>query len=1278
VVALLHWLRGHVTDEERSAVLASTSTSFDVSVAEIWGALCWGGRLLLAENALSLAEMGDAGVVLATMVPTAAAELLRTGAVPPSVRAFNLAGEALPESLARGLYDLGTVETVRNLYGPTEDTTYSTWSLVPRGAERVVIGRPVANSRAYVLDAALAPVPAGIPGELYLAGDGTARGYAARPDLTAERFLPDPFGPPGSRMYRVMDRARWTDAGELVYLGRTDTQVKVRGFRIELGEIESALLAHPGVRAAVALAREDAPGERRLVAYVVPEGAAPDADALRAHLRERLPAYMVPAAFVVLEALPLTPSGKLDRRALPAPDFAAGERYAAPATPTEEVLAGIWAEILRADRVGVRETFFELGGHSLLAIRVVSRVRDALGVELPLRALFEAPTVAELSARVEALRRAELPVLPPVVPVERGGPLPLSFAQERLWFLDRLEPGSAFYNIPAALRLGGALDLPALESALGEVVRRHEALRTVFAEVDGAPAQAVVPFGGFALPTEDLSQLGDGEREAEAGRRAAADAARPFDLAAGPLFRATLLRLADDDHVLLLCLHHAVGDAWSLDVLFRELSTLYGAFREGGESPLPALPVQYGDFAVWQREQLRGEALERQLAWWRERMAGAPALLELPTDRPRPPVQTYRGATERVELSAELLAGLQALARGEGATLFMTLLAAWQALLARYAATDDVVVGSPIAGRTRRETEGLIGFFLNTLVLRTDLSGDPTFREALRRVREATLGAYEHQEVPFERLVEELQPERSLSHAPLFQVMLVLQEPERSGGGFAGLELSRVGSASGTAKFDLTLALARHPGGLAGTLEYATDLFDRATARRMIAHLGRVLERATSDPDARLAGLDLLDGAERAQVIDEWNRTEADFPADRCIHHLFEEQAERTPDAVAVVSAEGPLTYRELDRRAGLLARHLASLGVGPDARVALCLERGPGTMAALLAILKAGGACVPLDPSYPSERLAHMLEDSAARVLVTQRSLVDGLPADGLRVVLLDTDDADALSHSRTHALSHSPSPDNLAYVVFTSGSTGRPKGVAMPHRPLVNLLEWQRRDWRAPEAATTLQFAPASFDVSFQEIFSCWASGGRVVLIADELRYDPAGLLEVVEREGVERLFMPSVALQHLAEAAEARGLVPSRLREVVTAGEQLRVTGPLRRWLAAVGAPLHNQYGPSETHVATALALEGDPAAWPLLPAIGAPVANARCYVLDGGLRPAPVARAWRAATWGGRTSRPSASSPTRSRRSRARASTAPATARAGWRTATSSSWAAPTSR
>ncbi len=1231
VAVLLHWLRETIADAERAAALFATSISFDVSVAELFGTLCWGGTLHLAENALSLAEMGDAGIVHAGMVPTAAAELLRAGAIPASVRTLSLAGEALPAALARGLYALDGVDRVLNLYGPTEDTTFSTCCLVPRGAERVTVGGPVANTRAYVLDARLRPVPVGVPGELYLAGDGTARGYAGRPELTAGTFLPDPFGPAGSRMYRVRDRVRWTAGGELEYLGRTDTQVKVRGFRIELGEVESALLAHPAVRSAVAVVREDAPGEPRLVAYVAPAGAAPDAAGLRAHLRERLPEYMVPAAIVALEALPLTPGGKLDRGALPAPERAAdGERRVAPRTPAEEVLAGIWAEILRLEPVGVTASFFELGGHSLLAIRVVSRVREALGVELPLRAIFEAPTVAELAARVEALRRAGLPLPPPVVPVERAGPLPLSFAQERLWFLDRLEPGSAFYNVPAALRLGGALDARALERALGEIVRRHEALRTVFAEADGAPVQRVAPFGGFVLPVADLAMLDEAEREREAGRRAAADAARPFDLAAGPLFRAGLLRLGGEDHVLLLCMHHVVGDAWSLDVLFRELAALYGAYVGGEPSPLPEPPVQYGDFAVWQREQLRGEGLERQLAWWRERLAGAPALLELPTDHPRPAVQTYRGSYERMELPAGLLARLTALGRGEGATLFMTLLGAWQVLLSRYGGGDDVVVGSPIAGRTRREVEELIGLFLNTLVLRTELSGGPTFREALRRVREATLGAYEHRDVPFERLVEALQPERSLSHAPLFQVMFVLQQPGRAGGGLPGLELRRLDAGGGTSKFDLTLALAAHPGvGIAGTLEYSTDLFERGTVRRMLAHFGRVLEQAAADPDVRVAGLELAGAEERRRVLEEWNRTEAEYPAGLCIHQLFEAQAERTPDAPAVTSGGESLTYRELDAWAARLARRLAGLGVRPDARVALCLERGPAAMAAVLGILKAGGACVPLDPSYPPGRLAYMLADSGARVLLADGAAGDKLAGFDGEVVALnrspdrrDTPSGPSPSHSRTPALPHSLSPDSLAYVVYTSGSTGTPKGVAMPHRPLVNLIAWQLRDWRSPAAAATLQFAPVSFDVSFQEMFSCWAAGGRLVLIGEELRYDPARLLETLEHEGVERLFMPAVALQHLAEAADVRGAVPSRLREVATAGEQLRVTEPLRRWMGALGAPLHNQYGPSETHVVTALALAGDPAGWPLLPPIGAPVANARCYVLDGAPGPVPA--------------------------------------------------------
>ncbi|MBV9107973.1 MAG: AMP-binding protein, partial [Gemmatimonadetes bacterium] len=742
-------------------------------------------------------------------------------------------------------------------------------------------------------------------------------------------------------------------------------------------------------------------------------------------------------------ALPLTPNGKLDRKALPAPEYAAGaDRYVAPRTPVEEVLAGIWAEVLRLERVGVEESFFELGGHSLLATRVVSRVREVLAVELPLRALFEGPTVAEVARRVEEERRRELPVLPPVVPVERAGALPLSFAQERLWFIDRLEPGSAVYNLPAAVRLTGALDERVLERALGEIVRRHEALRTVFTEVAGSAAQMVAPFGGFALPVEDLSELSEADRGAALRRRTGAEARRSFDLSAGPLFRAALLRLGEEEHVLLLSMHHIVSDGWSMGVVFRELSALYAAYLEGRESPLPELPVQYADYAVWQREQLAGEALDRQLAYWRERLAGAPELLELPTDRPRPPVRTYRGASVPVELPLDLLERLQALGRSEGATLYMMLLGAFQVLLSKYGGSEDVVVGSPIAGRTRGEVEELIGFFVNTLVLRTDLSGDPGFRETLRRVREATLGAYAHQELPFEKLVAELQPERSLSHSPLFQVMFTLQNAGGAGGALPGLSVSGVGAEPASARFDLSLELAPTPQGLRGALNYSTDLFERGTVLRMAGHLARVLEQVVADADVRLSQLELIDEAERALVLEEWNRTDAEYPAGTCIHELFEAQASRTPGAVAVRFEEESLTYAELNARANRLAHHLVRLGVGPEVRVGVLMERSLEMVVSLLAVLKAGGGYVPLDPGLPAERLAYMLDDSAVPVLLTQERLRAVLPArDGVRVVSVDGAWREIAAESAENPESGA-GPDSLAYVIYTSGSTGRPKG--------------------------------------------------------------------------------------------------------------------------------------------------------------------------------------------------------------------------------------------
>jgi amino acid adenylation domain-containing protein len=1205
-VVLLAWASGAYTDEELSGVLASTSISFDLSVYELFLPLVRGGCVVMVENALALARSAAAGEVrLINTVPSAIAALLKDGAIPPGVTTVNLAGEPLRAKLVDALYAHGGIERVYDLYGPSEDTTYSTFTLRRAGGP-ASIGTPISNTQAYVLDAGLRPLPVGVPGELYLGGKGVTRGYLGRPGLTAERYVPDPFGAgPGARIYRTGDRIRWKADGTLEYLGRLDQQVKVRGFRIEPGEIEAVLRRHEGVADCVVVAREDAPGEKRLAAYVVGDV---ETDALRAHVRRSLPEYMVPSAFVFLDALPLTPNGKVDRKALPAPELASAEgRYVAPRTLVEEVLAEIWAEVLRVERVGVEESFFELGGHSLLATRVVSRVRELFGVELPLRALFDGPTVAELAVRVEEMRRAGLPVLPPVVRVDRDRPLPLSFAQERLWFLDRLEPGSAAYNIPAALRLAGALDERALERALGEIVRRHEALRTVFAEADGSPVQVIAPFGGFVLSVEELSGLGEADREAAVRRRAGEEARRAFDLSAGPLFRAALLRLGEEDHVLLLSMHHIVSDGWSMGVLFRELSALYAAYREGGESPLAELAVQYADYAVWQREQLTGEALDRQLSYWRERLAGAPEMLELPTDRPRPPVRTYRGAMVPVDFSSELLERLQALGRSEGATLYMVMLGAFQLLLSKYSGSDDVVVGSPIAGRTRREVEELIGFFANTLVLRTDLAGDPTFRELLGRVREGTLGAYEHQEVPFERLVAELQPERSLSHSPLFQVLFTLQNAEGRGDALAGLGVSGVGAELESAKFDLSLTLAATAQGLRGALSYSTDLFERGTALRMPGHLARVLEQVAADVDVRLSRLELLGEAERALVLEEWNRTDAAYPR-RCIHELVEAQAGRRPDAVAVVDEGEMLTYGELDRRANRLAHRLIALGVRAEDRVALFLEAGIHGITGLLGIQKAGAAYVPLDVAAPDERTAFIVHESGARVVVTKAEHAARPWAMGRGVVEMD----EAAGFA---GFPHAPpaprvGPENLAYVLYTSGSTGRPKGVLVEHGSVCNVAAAFARVYRMEPEHRQLLLAPLHFDSSVAEMFATLVSGAALHVPRRDALLPGDEQVEQLRSERITHAkFTPS------ALAALPYADLPDL--EVVAAGGEACTAELVARWRP--GRRFVHTYGPTEATVRAACHECGDE---PGRPPLGRPIANERLYVLDRALRPLPA--------------------------------------------------------
>jgi amino acid adenylation domain-containing protein len=1170
--------------------------------------------------------MREAGVTVAHLTP-AMGQLLADaseGERIDSLRRAFFVGDVLRRADVQRLVDLAPSLTVVNYYGSTETQRAVSYHVVDPAAEQkeiIPLGRGIPGVQLLVCNAAGELAGVGEVGEIWLRSPHLAAGYLGDAALSESRFVVSPWtAGERDRLYRTGDLGRYRPDGEVEPMGRADQQVKVRGFRVELGEVESALAAHPAIREAAVITRETEGGDRRLVAYWVPADDAARAESaeLRTHLKALLPEYMVPSAYVRLDRLPLTANGKLDRRALPEPEVVASEsRPAAPRTPTEEILAQLWAEVLRTESVGVDDDFFALGGHSLLATRLLARVQNALGVVVPLRALFEGPTVAELAGRVEEVRRAGLPALPPVVPVDRDRPLPLSFAQERLWFLDQLERGSASYNLPAALRLAGALDEAALERALGEIVRRHEVLRTVFHEVDGGAVQVVAPFAGFALPVDDLSGLSETAREAEVRRRAREDAARPFDLAEGPLFRAALLRLADEEHVLLVCLHHIVFDGWSSGVLFRELGALYAAFARGEPAPLPPLPVQYADFAVWQREQLAGEALDRQLAYWKARLAGAPALLELPTDRPRPAVQSHQGARETFDLPRALLDRLQALGRSEGATLYMVMLSAFQLLLSRYSGSEDVVVGSPIAGRTRKEVEELIGFFANTLVLRTDLSGDPSFRELLGRVREGTLGAYEHQEVPFERLVAELQPKRSMGHSPLFQVMFALQNADRSGFGVEGLRMEGVGAELETTKFDLGLTAVPHDGGVHGTLEYSTALFDRATVRRMLGHLERVLEQVAADADVRLSCLVLAGPEERARVVVEWNRTERPYPRGVCIHELFDAQVRERPDAVALVWGEESLTYRELDARANQLANHLVRLGVGPDVRVGVLLERSAELIVSILAVLKAGGAYVPLDPGYPAERLRLMLSDSSVRVLLSRSELAEVVEAHDLAVVHLDQA-AGALASESTEAPRSGATPENLAYIVYTSGSTGKPKGVMVAHRHVVQLV--CETDYvRFGPGDRVAQASNASFDALTFEAWGALMNGATLVGIPRDVLLSPSALREMLREERITTLYQTTALLNQLSREQPD---VFAPLRDVLFGG-QAADADSVRRLLKAGGPErLLHMYGPTETTAWCSWEKVEQVAEDALTVSVGRATGNQRIYLLDSVLNPVPV--------------------------------------------------------
>jgi amino acid adenylation domain-containing protein len=1131
-----------------------------------------------------------------------------------------IGAEAVSEQLWDRLRSVDEVEGF-NFYGPTECTVDSLMAQVSH-SPRPVIGRPITNARIYVLDARLQPVPPGVAGELYVAGAGLARGYLRQPGLTAQRFVADPFGPPGTRMYRTGDLVRWGADGNVEFIGRVDDQVKIRGFRIEPGEIETALTAHPQARQTVVIAREDQPGDKRLVAYIVPAaGNTPLPEALRAYLRTRLPDYMVPAAFVALDALPLTPNGKLDRTALPAPQYGSTGGGRGPRTPQQQLLCEVFAEVLGLPTVGVEDDFFEMGGHSLLATRVVSRVRAVLGAELAVRTLFEAPTAAGLAARLDDSGQARLAL----TAGQRPDVLPLSFGQRRVWFLQQLEGPSATYNVPVALRLSGDVNRSALQAALRDVVTRHEVLRTVFPPVDGVPYQHVLDVDAACpqLVVTDTSEIELSEMLDRAAQYR-------FDLAVEPSMRATLFVLAPEEQVLLITLHHIAADGWSVNVLLADLTTAYAVRRQGQEPGWAPLPVQYADYTLWQHQLLGDQddpdsLFAAQVNYWTHTLAGLPEQLHLPTDRPRPPVASYRGDYLTVNIDAGLHQALRDLARRSGASLFMVLQAALAALLTRLGAGEDIPIGSPIAGRTDHALDDLVGFFVNTLVLRTNTSANPTFHQLVSQVRDTALAAYAHQDVPFEYLVEVLNPTRSLAHHPLFQVALALQNTPRGDFQLPGLDTSLMLVSTGTAKFDLFFNLWEHygpdgtPHGLHGTIEYASDLFDRPTIETFLTRWIRLLEAVAADPDTPVSAIDLLTADERHQLLVDYNNTTTPIPV-ACLPGLFEAQVSATPEAVAVVCGDTTLTYHQLNTRANHLARALITLGVGPEQIVALALPRSANMIAAMLAVLKAGAAYLPLDPEHPRERITFMLTDAAPAALVTTTQTDNGLPATDLTVRLLidhphtvtlldDCGDTDPTDTDRTIPLT----PAHPAYVIYTSGSTGIPKGVVISHQSLRNFLATMQERFSLRPPDRLLAVTTATFDIAVLEIFLPLLSGACVVVAPKETIQNPSATLNLITEAGITvmqatpSLWQPLVAHD------------PQRLRglQMLVGGEAL--PGGLAEVMQELAATATNLYGPTETTIwSTAANLQGETAT----PPIGRPLANTRVYVLDAGLQPVPV--------------------------------------------------------
>lgn len=1173
-VSRLVFNTNYISLKSTDRVAQLSNIAFDAATFEIWGALLHGARLIGVSRDIALSPLRFSAYIrerkISVMFLTTALFNQIVREYPDAfctLRYLLFGGETVNPKWVKIVCENGSPKNLLHVYGPTECTTFSTWypiREVSENAATVPIGRPISNTQVHILDKDLVPLPLGIPGEMYIGGPGVAMGYLNRPDLTREKFIPDPFSKEsGARLYRTGDFALFLPDGNIKFIGRMDNQVKIRGFRIELCEIETTLSQCPDVDQVTTVIREDRPGDKKLVAYIIPASGCRRSEVeLRKYLGERLPTFMIPSSFVFMDAFPLTPNGKVDRNALPVPEISgAGDQ---PRTSMERILSEIWGRVLGIKYVGINDNFFEMGGHSLLAVEVISRVREQLNLEIPVSRFFNNPTISGLATLMEKHSCNQIHAA--IQPIPRDRTFLLSYPQQQMWFLCRLYPDDPVYNETCSFRLG-KIDQNILEKSLTEIVRRYEILRTTFEIKRSSIIQVIHEPMPFPLRKIDLRDIPGGRREMEALRLAEEELKKPFDLSTGPLLRGTLIRLHDHDFRLFIAIHHIVTDGVSMyDVFFPELEVIYAAFSSGLPSPLPESTVQYADFSAWQREQLNKETLAPHLEYWEKQLVDLP-VLKLPTDRQYSAEMTFRGDRECLSLGRELTDALKSFSRERGTTLFTTLSAVFHALLHRYTGQEDLVTGTFTAGRDRHEIQGCMGDFLNTLVIRVDLSGNPTVIELLDRVRKTIADALDHQDLPFDVLVASLQPKREAGRNPLFQVAFVLEPPlpKRE----TAWSLSQLDIHSGTSKFDLTLELEDCPEGIIGRCEYSTDLFDASTIKRMIGHFKVLLEGFIANPQQHISELPILTEAERHQILVEWNDTCVEYPRNRCIHHLFDEQTEKSPGAVSVVFEDKQLTYRKLNAQANRLARYLQSLGVGPEVLVGICMDRSVEMIIGLLAILKAGGAYVPLDPAYPEERIAYMIEDSGTRiVLIGENIATDTFQREDscIATVCLDRD-LSVIKGYDSSAPSSDVSPYNLAYVLYTSGSTGRSKRVAIEHRSPVALIHWGSRVYSLEELSGVSAGTSICFDLSVFEIFLPLAVGGKVILTRNPL--------EIPENENTTLInTVPSVMEQILRSRK-----IPDSVITVNLAGEPLFSTLVDKIYEKKTIQKVYDLYGPSE---------------------------------------------------------------------------------------------------